>query len=327
MKTRLVTLILLGVMTISAQAETFEQNTAIIQGLKAKLQAAEKVNNNYEKVITLYRLGFTYYNMQDGIPGRDYLNKAVSLMETKNVPLNAYSRAGIYASAGQANLLLGNVPLAQIYHRKALALNTANPQVKAFTRMINQVDQSPDYTAHLDKKIRHWNDKTGELKIFLSQGTSQNVESVKQAFQKWQDALEGRILFTFVDSQNNADVRVFWLNNAIKSESEDLAGQFKFEVDNTDLLFKADINLCLHDPEGNPMAKEHVYTMALHEIGHMLGLPHSPNPADVMYSNGATMAPSARDKATLKALYSMKPVYTNEPGMSLAEYRKYYGLE
>lgn len=55
-------------------------------------------------------------------------------------------------------------------------------------------------------------------------------------------------------------------------------------------------------------AAEHLYTLALHEFGHALGLGHSPSGRDVMYWKSAMKSLSKRDKKTLLKSYGFKVI-------------------
>jgi hypothetical protein len=56
---------------------------------------------------------------------------------------------------------------------------------------------------------------------------------------------------------------------------------------------------------GRPLGAEARREIALHEIGHALGLPHSSMAADVMYPVAQNPAPTDRDRFSLRLLYQL----------------------
>lgn len=67
------------------------------------------------------------------------------------------------------------------------------------------------------------------------------------------------------------------------------------------------LTLATHTPDGVPLDREQVYAVALHEIGHLLGLGHSPRGDDVMHPVTTAHILSSRDRRTAQLLYAMPP--------------------
>lgn len=67
------------------------------------------------------------------------------------------------------------------------------------------------------------------------------------------------------------------------------------------------LELALVNPHtGVTMDPREVRLVAAHEMGHILGLPHSDKPRDLMYPTNTATSPSARDFRTLEVLYELE---------------------
>lgn len=128
------------------------------------------------------------------------------------------------------------------------------------------------------------------------------LDAVRAAFQRWQEA-GVPVRFDFDGDSSLADVRFHW---RIQFEGE-RSGQTDLQWDEDGHVTGGVITLATFDPKGQPLSVDDVRVMALHEIGHLLGLDHSPDPGDVMYAQPKVRDLSARDIATVLLLYDLAP--------------------
>lgn len=128
------------------------------------------------------------------------------------------------------------------------------------------------------------------------------LDAVRAAFQRWQDA-GVPVRFEFDGDSSLAEVRFHW---RIQFEGE-RSGQTDLQWDDDGHVTSGVITLATFDPKGQPLGVDDVRVMALHEIGHLLGLDHSPDPGDVMYAQPKVRDLSARDVATVLLLYDLAP--------------------
>jgi hypothetical protein len=126
------------------------------------------------------------------------------------------------------------------------------------------------------------------------------VRQVAAAFAAW-----GRagvpMQFRLVDDSARADVRVLWTDRF----AEPISGRTVWSRDDRWWMIDANITLALHHNDGAPLDADQVRAIALHEVGHLLGLDHTADPANVMAPRVRVRELSAADEATVRLLYSV----------------------
>jgi predicted Zn-dependent protease len=102
------------------------------------------------------------------------------------------------------------------------------------------------------------------------------------------------------------DVRVDW--QEVLEEGRLGRAQIRWVREGADITLEVlGLRLATHDPR-NPgvlLTPRQVELVAAHEMGHVLGLPHSDDPRDVMYPENTATQLSARDYRTMAALYEL----------------------
>lgn len=86
----------------------------------------------------------------------------------------------------------------------------------------------------------------------------------------------------------------------------DRAGVTNVTWDRSGRILRARVTLATRDPaSGELLAPDARRAIALHEMGHALGLPHSALAEDAMHPVTVATAPTARDLASIRLLYSL----------------------
>jgi predicted Zn-dependent protease len=126
------------------------------------------------------------------------------------------------------------------------------------------------------------------------------AEYVREALDRWENVGTG-IRFTLISDTATADIIVRWIDHF----DFDRAGQTDLTWDQAGRVRKAAILLALRTNTGLVLPDPALLTVAVHEAGHALGLPHSPDSNDVMFPATQTAILSERDRRTVQVLYQL----------------------
>ena len=161
-------------------------------------------------------------------------------------------------------------------------------------------------------QIARWNKSSMPLKVYIDDpnGLPEYYKDVIiNAYQSWQRASEGLVRFQIVDNASDADLKCYFID-----ESRDTIGAHKFTINNNRIV-DSTVVFTKSDLKGQSHDSKQLYSSALQEIGHSLGLTgNSPSIYDVMYPIGTKFNTeiTPRDLKTLALLYSVVPNITNK---------------
>jgi len=140
-----------------------------------------------------------------------------------------------------------------------------------------------------------WIDTASELSGVLTH----YPQTVRSAFGEW--AATGiPIRFSFVPSPRDAEIRVRWTERLPHK-----TGSTTWRTDRYGVLTSGDIVLATHISDGFPLDARGMRAIALHEVGHALGLSHSLDSRDIMAPLVRVDELSASDRGTIRLLYSL----------------------
>lgn len=160
--------------------------------------------------------------------------------------------------------------------------------------------------AERDSTIERWPEYAGQpLRIWidstplLSGLQTEYPQAVRAAFQQWETTGIG-LQVVYVTNPRDADVRVRWTDHLSHK-----TGSTTWRTDHNGWITSSDITLATHISDGQLLDDHGMRAIALHEVGHALGLSHSEDPRDIMAPLVRVDGLSASDRSTIKLLYSL----------------------
>jgi len=166
-----------------------------------------------------------------------------------------------------------------------------------------------DILRERDSSLARWPDRHGRpLRVWVQPTASvadfseSYVDEVRAAFEDW-DALELPVRFEFAEDSTHADIHVSWLDHF----DQPISGRTKWARDDNWWITDADIVLAVHHHQGEILDLDAMKAMALHEIGHLLGLDHTKDSGSIMAPKVRVRGLSPADISTARLLYTLPP--------------------
>jgi hypothetical protein len=167
----------------------------------------------------------------------------------------------------------------------------------------------PAMLATEDSTLHRWGDdrERRPIRVAALRETVPGLRDVFYANVAWAvtrwNAVGLPIYLEPVPDTAGADIVVTW---AARLDSN-RAGRADVSWGRSGRLAHVHITLATHTPDGRQVLPSQMVALALHELGHALGLGHSTVTADALYPETSAADLTGRDKRTAMLLYSVPP--------------------
>ncbi len=160
-----------------------------------------------------------------------------------------------------------------------------------------------------DSGLARWPERVvNPLRVWVASGRALDgwnpryPDQVRQAFETW--SLAGvPVKFTFARDSADADVIVQWVD---RFESP-ITGRTLWSRDRNWWIVSGSLTLALHHTGGELLDERAIHAIALHEVGHLLGLDHCADSSNIMTARVRVHDLTNQDRATIRLLYSLPP--------------------
>ncbi|HET9425240.1 MAG TPA: matrixin family metalloprotease [Gemmatimonadaceae bacterium] len=152
-----------------------------------------------------------------------------------------------------------------------------------------------------DSMLSRWPARVAEpIRVWVEPiGNAGFTDRVRDAFGEW-TAIGLPLRFVFVERARDAEIQVRWTDRL-----ERKTGNTVWRVDRNGWMRGGEVLLATHLGDGRPLDARSLRAIALHEIGHAIGLAHSDDRHDVMAPLVRVATLSKGDRATARLLYTL----------------------
>jgi Matrixin len=126
------------------------------------------------------------------------------------------------------------------------------------------------------------------------------VGLAREAFDDWK-ATGIPLDFHFVADSAKAEVHLTWLDRF----REPISGRTLWARDDDWWILDGSIAIAMHHRSGEALDAAAVKAITLHEVGHLIGLDHTRDPATIMTPRVRVRSLTIQDKATARLLYTL----------------------
>ena len=164
-----------------------------------------------------------------------------------------------------------------------------------------------DVVANHDSALARWPERVRRpLRVWVNTEPSlwdydtTYADEVRRAFREW-EATGIPVRFEFVSDSGDADIHVGWVDRF----REPISGKTIWSRNDGWWIVDARILLAVRHSSGDPLDAAAVHAIALHEVGHLLGLDHTRDETTIMTPRVRVRTLTDADRRTVRLLYTL----------------------
>ena len=182
-----------------------------------------------------------------------------------------------------------------------------DPSVRERLREAEEGTYIAEILESRDSNVARWPNREGRpLRVWVQPASHLDgwdpayIGIVQGAFTEWA-SVGIPVPFVFSTDSVRSDIHVTWRERF----NEPISGKTRWARDDSWWIIEGNITLALHHHQGDPLGASAVKAIALHEVGHLLGLDHTADIANIMTPRVRVRELSAADRATLRLIYTL----------------------